>query len=339
MSRPPPKGRRILKTSPRPVIDAHCDALLAVIGKSQIPGDLGRRDFLIRNEKSHVDLPKLLEGGVVCQFMALFAEDEDVPQAYAYTNRVIDEFERIVAASEGRFFPVLKGSDLDKAAPGKRVGALLSIEGAEALEGRLEALDEFYDRGVRALGLSWNRRNPFARGVRAEGTDGLSPLGRELLEKLEAKPMIVDVSHLSDAAFDDLASLATRPFIASHSNSRRLNDHPRNLTDLQIRKIADSGGAVGAVFVPNFVAKEPTKTYLEHLLDHVDAIVAAGGIDCVALGSDFDGYRGVEGRVLDDASDFPLLAEALEGRGYGDAEVDKILWGNWSRVIRDVLKG
>jgi membrane dipeptidase len=328
-----------MESTLRPVIDAHCDALLAVIGKSQIPGDIGRRNFLVKNEKSHIDLPKLLEGGVVCQFMALFAEDEDLPQAYEYTNKVIDEFEAIVAASKGAFFPVLKGSDLGKAMPGKKVGALLSIEGAEGLEGRLEALDEFHARGVRALGLTWNRRNPFARGVRAEGTDGLTALGRELVSKMEAKPMIVDVSHLSDQAFEDLAETATRPFIASHSNSRRINDHPRNLTDAQIRRIAESGGAVGAVFVPNFVAKVPIKPYLEGLIDHVDAIVGAGGIECAALGSDFDGYRGVEGKVIDDASQFPLVAQALEKRGYKADAVDRILWKNWDRVIREILKG
>jgi membrane dipeptidase len=323
----------------RPVMDAHCDALLAVIGKSQIPEDTGRRNFLVRNERSHIDLPKLLSGGVVCQFMALFAGDEDLPEVYAYTQRLIDEFETIAKASQGAFFPILKGSDLDRTVPGKKVGALLSIEGAEALEGRLDAMDEFHARGVRAIGLSWNRRNPFARGVRAEGSDGLSPLGVELVARMESKPMIVDASHLSDQAFDDLAAVAKRPFIASHSNSRLLNDHPRNLTDSQIRRIAERGGAVGAVFVPSFVTKSPTKSYLEHLVDHIDAIVKAGGIGTAALGSDFDGYRGVEGHVIADASEYPKVADALAARGYDEESIDKILWKNWDRVIREILKG
>ena len=323
----------------RPVIDAHCDALLAVIGKSQIPGDTGRRDFLARNSKSHIDLPKLLSGGVICQFMALFAGDGDLPEVYAYTQRLIDEFDTIAAASMGAFFPILKGSDLDRTQPGKRVGALLSIEGAEALEGRLEALDEFHARGVRAIGLSWNRRNPFARGVLAEGSDGLSPLGIELVARMEAMAVIVDASHLSDQAFADLAAVARRPFIASHSNSRALNDHLRNLTEPQIRRIAEGGGAVGAVFVPSFVAKTPSKSYLEHLVDHIDAIVGAGGIETAALGSDFDGYRGVEGHVIADASEFPLVADALAARGYSQDSVDRIMWKNWDRVIREILKG
>ncbi len=320
------------------VIDAHCDALLAVIGKSQIPGDLGRRDFLARNRMSHIDLPKLLEGGVTCQFMALFAEDEDLPRVAEYTHGLIDEFEAICSRSGGAMFPVKSGSDLAKAKPGESVGGLLSIEGAEALEGRLDAVDEFYRRGVRAIGITWNRRNPFGRGVRAEGEDGLSPLGCELVEKMEAMGMIVDASHLCDQAFSDLAGMARRPFIASHSNARSLNDHPRNLSDAQIRRIADGGGAIGAVFVPNFVSLKPVKSFLEHLVDHIDHIVKVGGMDCAAVGSDFDGYRGVEGHVLADASEFPRLAEALATRGYKTGDIEKILSKNWERVIHEILR-
>ncbi|MCE5256785.1 MAG: dipeptidase, partial [Spirochaetaceae bacterium] len=319
------------------VIDAHCDALLAVIGKSQIPGDSGCRDFLVRNKLSHIDLPKLLEGRVRCQFMALFAEDEDVPRALAYTHALIDRFDEICARSGGRFFRVLTGADLDKPQPGTSVGALLSIEGAEALDGNLDNLDGFYARGVRALGPAWNRRNPFARGVKAEGSDGLSPLGKQLVEKMESMRMIVDVSHLSDAAFWDLAAVAGRPFIASHSNARAVNNHQRNLTDEQIRVIADRGGAIGVVFVPTFVALKPVKPYLEHLIDHIDHIARIGGIDTVALGSDFDGYRGVEGQVLKDASEYGLLCEALLARGYSPAMTAKIMGGHWERVIKDIL--
>lgn len=320
------------------IIDAHCDALLAVIGKSQIPGDVGKRDLLQRNAISHIDVPKLLEGSVRCQFFALFAEDEDVPRAREYTHGLIDQFEAVCARSNGALFPILKASDLAAAKPGKRVGGLLSIEGAEALEGSLDAVDEFYARGVRAIGITWNRRNPFGRGVRAEGEDGLTKLGFQLVEKMESMGMIVDVSHLSDPAFNDVAAAARMPFIASHSNARALNDHPRNLTDAQIRRIADSGGAVGAVFVPNFVALKPSKSYLEHLVDHIDHIVKVGGIECAALGSDFDGYRGIEGHVLADASEYPLLVEALRGRGYSAPSLEKILSKNWRRVFDAILR-
>jgi membrane dipeptidase len=323
-------------------VDAHCDALLAVIGRSGIPGDEGRRDFLMRNRLGHVDLPKLIEGGVVCQFMALFTEDDELSAAKAFTHRLIDEFEAICARSGGRFFPLLNAKDLHRAKAGDCVAGLLSIEGAEALEGSLDSVDEFHARGVRAMGITWNRRNAFGCGVRPSASDagshaGLSPLGFSLVEKLESMQMIVDASHLSDEAFEDLSKVARRPFIASHSNARSVCDHVRNLTDDQIRRIAQGGGAVGVVFVPPFVAARPERSYLDHLLDHIDHIVKVGGLDCVALGSDFDGYRGIEGHVLADASEFSLLACALESRGYGSHEIEKIFSGNWERLIREIL--
>lgn len=324
------------------VVDAHCDALLAVIGRSDIPGDSGRRDFLVRNRLGHVDLPKLLEGGVVCQFMALFTEDDAIFEAKAFTHRLIDEFEAICARSAGQFFPLLNAKDLNRAKAGECVAGLLSIEGAEALEGNLDSLDEFHARGVRAMGITWNRRNAFGCGVRpTEGGSlshmGLAPLGFELVEKLESMRMIVDASHLSDTAFEDLARTARRPFIASHSNARTVCNHVRNLTDAQIRRIAENGGVVGVVFVPPFVAARPERSYLDHLLDHIDHIIKVGGLDCVALGSDFDGYKGIEGHVLADASEFPLLAVALESRGYRSSEMEKIFSGNWERLIREIL--
>lgn len=320
-----------------PIIDAHCDALLAVIGKSMIPGETGPRDFLADNPISHIDLPKLKRGRVICQFMAIFAEDSELGDAFGYTHRLIDEFEKICVRSGGDFYPVRRAGDLDPAGAGKRVGALLSIEGAEALEGNPDNLDSFHARGVRAIGLTWSRRNPFGRGVKTEGTDGLSSLGMRLVEKMDEMRMIVDASHLSDEAFTDLEKVSKRPFIASHSNCRELNDHPRNLTDSQIRAIAKSGGAVGAVFVPYFVSRNPDKSYLEHLLDHIDRVVDKGGLDCAAIGSDFEGYKGVEGSVIANAGEFDALREGLAARGYSHASMEKILWKNWERVIRDVL--
>jgi membrane dipeptidase len=319
------------------VIDAHCDTLLNVIGSNGIAGIGGRLDFFNRNEKSHIDLPKLLEGGVRCQFFALFVEDSELPRAKRQASRLLDEFDFLCERSKGSLFPLREVSDLDGAVRGRSVAALLSIEGAEALEGSLDNLGYFYDRGVRAMGLTWNRRNAFGRGVKAEGEDGLSPLGLELVEAMEHLGMIVDASHLSDRALEDLSAVSKRPFIASHSNARALNPHPRNLTDGQIRRIAASGGVIGAVMVPDFVAANPPSGYLESFLDHIDHMVGIGGLEAVGIGSDFDGYADKGNHVLADASEFPLLARGLELRGYGEEAVLKILSGNWERLIRDIL--
>jgi membrane dipeptidase len=326
------------KTRECPVIDAHCDSLLAVMGKGSIPGEEAGRNFLQLNEKGHSDLPRLLQGGVICQFMALFTDDMYVDCSKKHTHSMIDAFYSICHMSNGMMFPLLTPRDLTKAQKGTTVSALLSIEGAEALEGSLDSVDEFYDRGVRAIGITWNRKNPFARGVRAEGLDGFSSLGKELIEKMEHMGMIIDASHLSDQAFWDLSSVATRPFVASHSNSRTIQDHLRNLTDEQIRRIADGGGVIGAVFVPAFLSSNKDASLTESLIQHIDHIVDVGGIDVMGLGSDFDGYNDT-GYIpaLRSPAEFPLLAKALLDKGYAEASVEKIFYKNWKRLIEEVL--
>lgn len=352
------------------VIDAHCDLLFALKKAADTAGAAdaagaadtagaayaarpaadagekggqgqsgqGGRDPLSRGRTGHMDLPRMLEGGVRGQFMALFADEADLPRAREYTHGLIDDFEALCARSGGALFPLRTPADLARARKGESLAALLSLEGAEALEGSLDAVDEFYARGVRAIGITWSRRNPFGRGVKTEGEDGLSALGCRLVEKMEEKRMIVDCSHLCDEAFADLARVARRPFIASHSNTRSLCDHPRNLSDAQIRRIAEGGGAVGATFVPPFVALEPEKPLLQHFIDHVDRIVRIGGIECAALGSDFEGYRqNGEDSVIADASQYPVIDKALAERGYTPREREKILSKNWERVIRDIL--
>lgn len=321
------------------IIDAHCDTLLEIAGIGyESEYATPPRDFFKNNDSAHLDLPKLLAGNVRCQIMALFCDDAHLDSVYEHTLELIDIFEKLSVHSKGRFFPVLSAMDMDRAIPGDTVGAILSLEGAEALGPNAEHLLEFYARGIRAVGLTWNRRNAFARGVRGEGEGGLTEAGHRLVEKLEAMHIIIDASHLSDEAFWDLVRQARRPFIASHSNARAVYDHPRNLTDQQIKAVADSGGAVGVVFVPNFISDESEISYIDRLIDHIDHIVTVGGIACAALGSDFDGFKDEpQRRVLADASQYPKLLEMLMRRGYSPSDVEKIASGNWERVIRDIL--
>ena len=322
------------------VIDAHCDTLLEIAGIGyESERGTPPRDFFKDNKHAHLDLPKLLAGHVRCQFMALFCDDAYLDSAYEHTLALIEIFEKLCSGSGGRFFPVLSGEDLNHAFPGKRVGALLSIEGSEALGPNADHLPELYSRGIRAVGLTWNRSNAFARGVKGEGEGGLTKAGHRLVEQLEAMHLIIDASHLSDEAFSDLAQQARRPFIASHSNARAVYNHPRNLTDKQIRAIADSGGAIGVVFVPNFISDESGVSYFDRLIDHINHIVKVGGIACAALGSDFDGFKDEPGkRVLLDASEYPQLLETLLKHGYTSSDVEKIAGGNWERIIRDILQ-
>lgn len=323
------------------VIDAHCDTLMALCGRSMNSAEKTPRDFFMDTPGVHLDLPKLLRGGVACQVMAVFLEDNQLEHARDAAMHMLDVFDTVLTQSKGALKPVLSASDLASLShPSEasgQVGILLSLEGAEALEGSLDNLAVFYRRGVRAIGITWNRRNQFGRGCRAEGDDGLTPLGRELVEAMQDMHMIVDVAHLSDQGFHEVAELMKGPFIASHANARSVLEHPRNLTDEQIRIIADHGGAVGCVFVPHFVTQDPAACSVEAFLGHVDAIVRAGGIASCAIGSDFDGYSTEFPGVLPDAGSYGLLYEALRQHGYSHSDCCRILGANWQRVFSDIL--
>ncbi|GAB6275992.1 MAG: dipeptidase [Rectinema sp.] len=319
------------------VVDAHCDTLMSLTGRSMNKEENKYRDFFTDNSKVHIDLPKLFRGHVACQIMAIFLEDEQLPNATEEAMLMIEAFDRLLKNSTGGFSLAKNGADVHRAIAEKNVSALLSIEGAEALGDSLDSLDEFYRRGVRAIGLTWNRRNAFGRGLKAEGDDGLSPLGKQLVERMQDMHMLVDVAHLSEEGFWEVAEIARGPFIASHANARAVTDHPRNLTDAQIRAIADHGGAIGCVFVPYFVTKDPNDCSLDALMLHVGHIVAAGGIESCAMGSDFDGFKPIDACVIEDAGEFHLIYEALRRNGYSHAEAQKILGANWLRVFDEVL--
>lgn len=321
------------------VIDAHCDTLMVLTGRS-IGGSKENppnRDFFSDAPHAPIDLPKLKRGRVACQVLALFLEDDQCASAFDAASRMIDMLDALVAASNGQLVKVHSASDIRSAWEKGQVGALLSIEGAEALEGSLDRLDDFYARGVRAVGITWNRRNAFGRGLKGEGEGGLTTLGRALVEKMQDMGMVIDVSHLSEEGFDEVAELAEGPFIASHSNSREVCPHPRNLSDRQIRMIADHGGAVGCVFVPYFVSHDPEACSLEAFIAHIDRIVDKGGIETCAIGSDFDGFIPQEAAVIRNAGEFPLIYEALRKHGYSHADASRILGENWLRVFADIM--
>lgn len=318
------------------VVDGHCDSVLELLGF----GFDGRveepRDLAVRGSRGHADIPRLLEGGVTAQFFALFTDDGYVRDAPAHTLRMLAAMEDLFSRSD-RVRLALSARDVLEAKAQGGLAAFLGIEGGEAIGESLSGLRDFYDRGVRLLGLTWNRRNALGRGAAAEGSGGLTDFGRRVVAEMERLGMIVDASHLSDEALQDLLAVARRPVVASHSNSRAIRDHRRNLTDPQAEGIAATGGLVALTFAGSFVDEVPDTVSLSRFLDHLDHLVSVIGADHVGLGSDFDGYQDKNGIVLKDCSEFPRLTEALLDRGYAPEEVRAVLGGNWMRVIRDVL--
>lgn len=320
------------------VIDAHCDTILRVAGRETSEPD--EFDFFRRNESGHIDLPRLREGGVTCQVMALYIEPQYKPARSARrVLELLDAFYSLLDETE-EFKLALSARDIETAKARGHIAALLSIEGGEAIEGSLSALRSLYRLGVRAMGLTWNQRNDIADGVGEKSAgSGLTDFGIKVVKEMERLGMLVDVSHLSDSSFWAVDRIAERPYIASHSNARALASHPRCLTDQQIEAIAKKGGVIGVVFAPGFVDDDPSKVSLSRLCDHIDHIKKIAGIDHVGLGSDFDGYGVHPGSpvVLNDVSELPKLTEELLARGYTESEIRKVLGENWLRVFREVL--
>ncbi|RLI19338.1 membrane dipeptidase [Candidatus Bathyarchaeota archaeon] len=315
------------------VVDTHCDTLLRILpppGSGRKPIKLGER-----SDEGHIDLPRLRDGGVDCQVFAIYTGwRPNPPDALLRALQLIIAFERECDENEDLVKAESYG-DIMRAVEGGRIAGLLSLEGAEPLMGDPEMIRVFHRLGVRMISLTWNWRNPFADGVAASRAESrLTDLGLEAIGEMERLGIILDVSHLSDSCFWDVAEVAGRPFIASHSNCRALCNHPRNLTDDMIRAIADHGGVVGINFAPDFIHKE--KATLSRVVDHIDHVVEVAGIDHVGLGSDFDGIRSTpEG--LEDVSRLPGITEELLRRGYSEGEIRKILGGNHLRVFREVI--
>lgn len=307
------------------IIDCHCDTI-ALFGREDY-------DFSSRNSTGHLDLPRLREGGVGLQFFAVCT----APVAEHYPlHRALEMI--------GRYRRVLKGlhrsvqriegpGDLEIARREGRLGALLALEGAEPLQGSVELLEIFALLGVRALSLTWNRRNHFADGVGESGSaGGLTRAGRKLIRELSRRGIVLDLAHLAPASFDQALELSERPPLVSHANAGALCSHPRNLGDGQLKALAARDGVIGLSFYPYFITGRPEAS-LEQLLDHFVHVAGLVGVEHLACGSDFDG---IEETVtgLDDATSYPVLLEGLRQRGFRPAEIELIARGNVERLLQ-----
>ncbi len=308
-------------------VDAHTDVLLRCI-KDNI--ELGKRLSL-----GHVDIPRLKEGNVKLQFFAIFVESKYKPErALKQAILLLERFYKELEKNREDLVLIKNLSDLEKIKRNDKVGVLLSIEGGEPIETTLELLDFFYRMGVRAMGLTWNERNMIANGAGEWGEPGgLSKFGKKVIKRMNKLGMIVDVSHITPPGFWDVIEVSEKPIIASHSNAYALCNHPRNLTDLQIKALAEKGGVMGINFYSEFLNSKGKAT-LEDIVKHIDYIVELVGPDHVGMGSDFDGISSWPEEIYD-ASRFPLIFEELEKRGYKEKDIKKIAGENFLRVIRE----
>jgi membrane dipeptidase len=318
------------------VIDGHCDTLLRFQAQElKRPPGFG----VPQDARGHVDLARLEQGGVTAQNFACYVRPQYLPaQATHQTLAMIDLFYRHVDEHPGDICLATQADDILQAKERGMVAGILSLEGAEGLQGSLATLRLIYRLGVRWIGLTWNHRNQAADGlfeVRTGG--GLTEFGVRLVREMNNLGMLVDIAHLAPAGVRDVFDLCEAPVIASHANAHALCPVPRNLNDEQLTQVASSGGVVGVTYVPGFITDGDQPATLDMLLDHVDHIVHVAGIDHVGLGSDFDGFWGPPPTGLEDVSCLPNLTAALLQRGYADGDVRKVLGGNWLRVLRQVI--
>jgi membrane dipeptidase len=248
--------------------------------------------------------------------------------AFRRFQTVAADFKRKLSAEKGRVPAFcVDGRELERADSAGENMALLSIEGGAALGGELSHLAEAWETGVRLMTLTWNGPNELGDGCGTPGASGLSRFGKEVVREMGELGMTVDVSHLSEKGFWDVARLVKGPFIATHSDSKAVEDHPRNLTDSQFQEIAQRGGLVGLNLYAPFVGGNGT---VEGLLRHAEHFLELGGEKTVAIGADLDGCN-LRAEIRG-AEDMGLLYGAMRGR-FGEQTADDIFFNNAYRFF------
>ena len=340
-------------------VDGHNDVLLALH-----KAGAGAEVFLARRADGHLDLVRAREGGFGAGFFAIFVPPEDerpdwkpptreppyevplaepIPHGWARreADAMIDLLREIERGSAGRVAVGRSAEDLDREA----LAAILHFEGAEPIDPELDTLEELYERGLRSLGLVWSRPNAFAEGVpfrfpaSPDTGPGLTGAGRRLVRECNLLGIVLDVSHLNERGFWDVARLSDAPLVASHSNAHALCAVSRNLTDAQLDEIGRSDGIVGITFHAGMLREDgrvEAATPLARVVDHVEYVVERIGVDHVGFGSDFDGAVVID--ELGDAAGLPRLVDALRDRGYAAGEIAKLTHQNWLRVLHATLR-
>ncbi|QHW29589.1 membrane dipeptidase [Paenibacillus rhizovicinus] len=307
------------------IFDAHCDVLSKLLERPEL-------DFVHGPEGLDVTLERMLSSGIGVQNFAVY-----LPQRWSnefrYVLDSIDLFhERILSLPQMQF--IRTKSDLARVTNGDRIGALLSLEGVDSLHGNLAYLRILYHLGVRTVGITWNRANWAADGVLEPRKGGFTAAGTDLIKECNRLGLIMDVSHLSEKGFWELAEATRKPVIASHSNASAISPRLRNLSDAQIGSIVQTGGVMGITFVPPFVS-DVQPVSIDRILLHIDHVCALGGKRHIGFGSDFDGIQ--EWIVgLEHAGHYDKLVNLLL-KHYREDDVKLFVFGNWHRFYMDHL--
>jgi membrane dipeptidase len=340
------------------ISDAHCDSILLAYDKGF--------DLFSDKTKAHITVPGLQRNKSILQIFACFTSDtEGCDNIRKRSNDLINEV-LTFSQGPGLYRPRTKEELLDS--PNRdRVAILPAIEGGEALGDTAKTIAQVKQQGIVYITLAWGDNS--LTGSAFGENRGLSGIGLEIMSEMNSHSILVDVSHMSDAAFEDVVKYSNRMFIASHSNCRSLCNIKRNLTDDQIREIASRGGVIGINFSAAFLNEEVRKfqlpygekinqamatgdpdawklydeinkeleitsprATLDDIVDHMEHIIDLVGYKHVALGSDFDGFRiGVE--EFDNCDGYQMIIDRMKQRGFSHKQIEAIAWENWLRIF------
>lgn len=315
------------------LFDGHADTLLRCWHTESAYFNGGS----FRENSGHIDLLRAQKTmGNYCQFFAIFGTWDS--KAGVDCRQIFEEqysiFNREIMRNEDLIVHCRTAADAERANAVGKIAAFLAVEGAELLDCDIKKLEDAYEKGARAINLTWNCANALSGSSRQEPSRGLTEQGRRFVRRMQELGMLVDVSHLSDPGFWDVAELAQqagKPFIAGHSNSRAVCDHVRNLTDEQFVAIMNCRGVAGLNMCGDFIGGQMT---LKNLIGHIEHWMSLGGQDSIAIGGDWDGCDLFPG--MNDISGLETLYEQLLRMNYTEKIVHAIFYDNMMRVVREV---
>ncbi|MBE7011570.1 MAG: membrane dipeptidase [Ruminococcaceae bacterium] len=298
------------------IFDAHADTVSKIYETNQN----------LKENSCHTDFERMKQYPKYTQVFAAFVDRKAISESpKAYTEKLILKYKDEI--HKCGILGIESTEDLGK----NTYSSILSIEGGEALGGEIQNIDYFYNLGVRILTLTWNYDNELCGGIGDYSGKGLSEFGRNVVKRMNEIGMIVDVSHISEKGFWNVAKCSEKPFIASHSNVRKICSHSRNLTDEQIKEIIRQNGVIGVNFYPVFLS-EDGRCGFEKIIEHIEYILNLGGENNVGIGSDFDGVDSLPDGITG-VEDMSRLVDLMEKRGYKDKLISKILYENFNRVL------
>lgn len=330
------------------IIDMHCDTIMALMNTTDN----------LRKSNNMIDVEKLQKGNYMLQCFAMFVpyKSKDNNENYSpfeVCNKMIDRYYLELEQNKDLIMPAFTYEDIENNIKNNKMTALLTIEEGGVCLGNIEFLRNFYRLGVRMMTLTWNFKNEIAspnidylnlnielikkEGFKPNTTDGLTPFGIEVVKEMNRLGMVIDCSHLGDKGFYDVIKYSEKPIVCSHSCSRTICNHVRNMTDDMLFKLKDNGGVVGINYCHDFIKEDKTTATIDDIIKHIVYIKDLIGIDYIGLGSDFDGIsnRDLE---LKDASMMPKLIDRLIEVGFTSDEIDKICYKNVLRVFKENFK-